>query len=67
MLLLQGIPSVSRAVITIDEKGGVQKYKLLVEGDNLQAVIATRGVKGTATTSNNTAEMEKTLGIEAAR
>ena len=26
-----------------------------------------KGVKGTATTSNNTAEVEKVLGIEAAR
>ena len=34
---------------------------------NLRAVMATMGVKGTATTSNHTAEVEKTLGIEAAR
>ena len=34
---------------------------------NLQRVIATRGVRGTATTSNHTAEVEKALGIEAAR
>ncbi|XP_072037718.1 LOW QUALITY PROTEIN: DNA-directed RNA polymerase III subunit RPC1-like [Amphiura filiformis] len=66
-VVIKGIPSVSRAVITLDDKAGQKKYKLLVEGDNLQAVIATRGVKGTATTSNNTSEMEKTLGIEAAR
>lgn len=38
-----------------------------MEGLNLQAVIATNGVKGTRTTSNHTAEVEKTLGIEAAR
>ena len=34
---------------------------------NLRAVMATMGVKGTATTSNHTAEVERTLGIEAAR
>ncbi|XP_030835383.1 DNA-directed RNA polymerase III subunit RPC1 isoform X1 [Strongylocentrotus purpuratus] len=66
-VVIQGSPNVSRAVIHIDEKAGELKYKLLVEGDNLQGVIATRGVKGTHTTSNNTVEMEKTLGIEAAR
>ncbi len=47
--------------------GGRDKYKLLVEGMNLQSVMATMGVKGTACTSNHTAEMENTLGIEAAR
>ncbi|XP_072164609.1 DNA-directed RNA polymerase III subunit RPC1-like [Diadema setosum] len=66
-VVIQGSPNVSRAVIHIDEKGGKEKFKLLVEGDNLQGVIATRGVKGTHTTSNNTYEMERTLGIEAAR
>ena len=42
-ILSQGSPNVSRAVIHIDEKAGRQTYKLLVEGDNLQGVIATRG------------------------
>ena len=66
-LTLQGISSVTRAIIHMDEGKGGEKYKLLVEGMNLQAVMATRGVKGTATTSNHTAEAEKALGIEAAR
>ncbi|MBN3302766.1 RPC1 polymerase, partial [Amia calva] len=66
-IVVQGIPEVSRAVIHIDEQSGKEKYKLLVEGDNLRAVMATHGVKGTRTTSNNTYEVEKTLGIEAAR
>ncbi|XP_053306455.1 DNA-directed RNA polymerase III subunit RPC1 isoform X2 [Spea bombifrons] len=66
-VVVQGIPEVSRAVIHIDEQSGKEKYKLLVEGDNLRAVMATHGVKGSHTTSNNTYEVEKTLGIEAAR
>ncbi|OXB70112.1 UNVERIFIED_CONTAM: hypothetical protein H355_005184, partial [Colinus virginianus] len=66
-VVVQGIPEVSRAVIHIDEQSGKEKYKLLVEGDNLRAVMATHGVKGTKTSSNNTYEVEKTLGIEAAR
>ena len=55
---MQGIPEVSRAVIHIDEQSGKEKYKLLVEGDNLRAVMATHGVKGTRTTSNNTLRAE---------
>ncbi|KAG2462619.1 RPC1 polymerase, partial [Polypterus senegalus] len=66
-IVVQGIPEVSRAVIHVDEQSGKEKFKLLVEGDNLRAVMATHGVKGTKTTSNNTYEVEKTLGIEAAR
>ncbi|XP_048419561.1 DNA-directed RNA polymerase III subunit RPC1 isoform X3 [Stegostoma tigrinum] len=66
-IVVQGIPEVARAVIHVDEQGGKEKYKLLVEGDNLRAVMATHGVKGTHTTSNNTYEVEKTLGIEGAR
>ncbi|KAK2176857.1 hypothetical protein NP493_625g00001 [Ridgeia piscesae] len=65
-VIIKGISTVSRAVIHIDEKQA-NKYKLLVEGNNLRQVIATRGVKGTQTVSNNICEVEKTLGIEAAR
>lgn len=57
-VVVQGIPEVSRAVIHIDEQSGKEKYKLLVEGDNLRAVMATHGVKGTRTTSNNTYEVQ---------
>ena len=57
----------SRAVIHIDEKSVGTRYKLLVEGNNLRQVMATTGVKATHTASNNTYEVEKTLGIEAAR
>ena len=67
ILYFQGISTVSRAIIHVDESNGGRKYKLLVEGVNLQAVMATKGVKGTACTSNHTAEAESTLGIEAAR
>ncbi|MED6293712.1 DNA-directed RNA polymerase III subunit RPC1 [Characodon lateralis] len=66
-VVVQGIPEVARAVIHIDEQKGKNKYKLLVEGDNLRAVMATHGVNGSRATSNNTYEVERTLGIEAAR
>lgn len=72
-ILIKGDQSVSRAIIHVDEdkesKNGAkkEKYKLLVEGNNLRAVMGTSGVKGTGCTSNNVIEVEKTLGIEAAR
>ncbi|XP_013420118.1 DNA-directed RNA polymerase III subunit RPC1 isoform X2 [Lingula anatina] len=65
-VIIKGLKSVTRAVIHADEKKG-ECYKLLVEGDNLREVMATPGVKGPETYSNNTFEVEKTLGIEAAR
>lgn len=65
--LAQGISSVTRAIIHKDESKEGERYKLLVEGLNLRAVIATPGIKGIATTSNHTMEVEKYLGIEAAR
>ena len=63
-VIVQGIPSVERAVIN-DLGGG--KYNLLVEGTNLQAVMGTEGVNGGDTTTNHVMETERTLGIEAAR
>lgn len=62
---IRGIPSVSRAVIHKDEKSG--HYELLIEGDNLSGVMATQGVDGSKCKSNNTYEVWRTLGIEAAR
>ena len=41
--VLQGISSVMRAVIHVDEKATNTAYKLLVEGNNLRMVLATRG------------------------
>ncbi len=65
-VIVQGIPSVQRAVINHDDsdKG---KLHLLVEGLGLQAVIGTPGVDGTGTTTNHIMELEEVLGIEAAR
>ena len=63
---VQGIPTVNRAVVnTLDVSAGT--FNLLVEGYGLRAVMATEGVDGTQTKSNHIMEVEKTLGIEAAR
>uniref|UniRef100_H2ZH13 DNA-directed RNA polymerase subunit n=1 Tax=Ciona savignyi TaxID=51511 RepID=H2ZH13_CIOSA len=67
-VVVQGLHAVSRAVIHIDESdAGQEKYKLLVEGNDLGGVMAIPGVAGERTTSNNTIEVERCLGIEAAR
>lgn len=63
-VIVQGTPNVNRAVIN-DKGDGT--FNLLVEGYNLRGVMTTLGVKGTETTSNHVIEMEKVLGIEAAR
>ena len=61
------MPTISRAVIHINDTKVPNKYTLIVEGDNMREVMATYGVKGTTATSNNVAEIRATLGIEAAR
>ncbi|XP_050462135.1 DNA-directed RNA polymerase III subunit RPC1 [Cataglyphis hispanica] len=66
-IVVKGMPSVSRVVVHDDTSGGTTRWKLLVEGDNFREVMATYGVLGKKTTSNNTIEVFKTLGIEAAR
>ena len=63
-VMIKGIPSVNRAVLNHLAGGG---YNLLVEGYGLRSVIATEGIDGRNTTSNHVMEVEKTLGIEAAR
>lgn len=66
-VVIAGIPNVSRAVIAIDDSRGSPKYKLCVEGAGLRDVMATYGVIGKNTKSNNIWEVAVTLGIEAAR
>ncbi|GBP32372.1 DNA-directed RNA polymerase III subunit RPC1 [Eumeta japonica] len=64
---VKGLPQVARAVIACDDTATKTKYKLCVEGDGLRSVMATYGVDGTKTTSNNILEVYQTLGIEAAK
>ncbi|XP_043285852.1 DNA-directed RNA polymerase III subunit RPC1 [Venturia canescens] len=66
-VVIKGLPTVARAVIHNDDTSGSTRYKVFVEGDNMREVMATPGVLGCKTTSNNTIEVFKTLGIEAAR
>lgn len=59
----QGVPGLQRAVIQQTTSG----KDLLVEGEGLREVMTTDGVIGWKTTSNHVMEVEKVLGIEAAR
>ncbi|KAG8185895.1 hypothetical protein JTE90_028895 [Oedothorax gibbosus] len=63
LVTIQGISTVTRALIHVEG----DKYELQIEGIGLGAVMATRGVKGKSTSSNHTMEVEKYLGIEAAK
>lgn len=65
-VVVKGIPTVDRAVITLDDKGN-NSYKLFVEGEGMREVMGTRGVNSRETTSNSTLEVFRSLGIEAAR
>lgn len=68
-VIVQGIPTVSRAVINEETDANTKKklYYLLVEGYGLQDVMTTPGVDAKLTKSNHIMEMQKVLGIEAAR
>jgi DNA-directed RNA polymerase III subunit RPC1 len=69
---IQGLSTVSRAVI--NEVSSENRFELIIEGDGLKEVLGAQGVglhffnaDGLNTTTNNTLECLKTLGIEAAR
>ncbi|KAJ4819747.1 DNA-directed RNA polymerase subunit [Rhynchospora pubera] len=70
-VIVKGIPTVERAVIEKKKKNENNKeidvYNLIVEGTNLLAVMGTPGIDGSKTTSNHVMEVQRTLGIEAAR
>jgi DNA-directed RNA polymerase III subunit RPC1 len=66
-VIVQGIPSVNRAVINAEEKNGHSSYHLLVEGYGLAEVMGAPGIDGRRTNTNHVIEVEQTLGVEAAR
>mmetsp|Transcript_12160 Transcript_12160/g.26843 ORF Transcript_12160/g.26843 Transcript_12160/m.26843 type:complete len:1179 (-) Transcript_12160:120-3656(-) len=66
-VVVQGIPSVGRAVINKQEKDGRATYNLLMEGYGLQDVMGSPGIDGLDTTTNHVLEVEEVLGVEAAR
>jgi DNA-directed RNA polymerase III subunit RPC1 len=66
-VIVQGIPTVNRAVINETDKDGKQSYNLYVEGYGLQEVMGSPGIDGLKTTTNHVLEVEAVLGVEAAR
>ncbi|KAL0083699.1 hypothetical protein J3Q64DRAFT_1748787 [Phycomyces blakesleeanus] len=65
-VIIKGLPSVVRAVIS-EKAGGSGSKQLLVEGYGLLDVMTTDGIIGENTTSNHIMEVAQVLGIEAAR
>ncbi len=65
-VVVKGYPSVVRAVIN-EQEGRNGHFELLAEGYGLRDVMNTDGIIGTKTSSNHIMEVEKVLGIEAAR
>lgn len=68
-VLVKGIKDVKRAVIAEnkDKKTGVLTYDLVAESMDLLSVMNVDGIIGTQTTCNHILEVQRVLGIEAAR
>ena len=66
-IIVSGIPSIHRAVITNKSESAKAEYNLGIEGMGLKQVMFTPGIDGTKTSSNHILEIENVLGIEAAR
>ena len=73
-VVVAGIAAIPRAIITRKEEGektaeekGRECFQLLVEGVGLQAVMGVRGLRGETARTTHVMEVEKVLGIEAAR
>ena len=62
-VMVKGIPGVRRAFVSRDKDA----YKVLITGTDLRGVMATRGIDGRRVVCNHIIEVERTLGIEAAR
>lgn len=63
-VVVKGIPGVQRAFVSLEKD---QSYKVLITGTDMRRVMATRGIDGTRVLCNHIMEVERTLGIEAAR
>jgi len=61
---VSGIEGVNQVFINKDKDGS---YELYVEGNSFLKVLSTPGVRWKSTTSNHILDVEKVLGIEAAR
>lgn len=62
---VDGIPTIERVVIS--KKPDSENYILYIEGTDLMSVMVTDGIVSSQVISNSINEVEKVLGIEAAR
>ncbi|MBU1196933.1 DNA-directed RNA polymerase subunit A' [Candidatus Micrarchaeota archaeon] len=62
-IVLKGVPGIHRAILL--EKNG--EYSIATEGSNLEVVLQIPEVDSFRTTTNDTMEIQRVLGIEAAR
>jgi len=65
-VIVRGINTVNRAIVNKVE-GDEKRFNLLIEGYGLADVMGTPGVDGRQAKSNHIIEVERVLGIEAAR
>lgn len=63
---VSGLDGVNRAIIS-EEKGDPKTYSLFIESNNFLSVLTTPGIDWEHTKSNHVVDVEKVLGIEAAR
>ncbi len=67
-VVFKGIDGVERVVIRKEEvEDGDEEYVLYTEGSKFKKALKVEGVDSTRTKTNNLHEMQKALGIEAAR
>jgi DNA-directed RNA polymerase III subunit RPC1 len=69
-VIVSGISNITRAVINKKENSAATEgytYNLVIEGNGLSDIMVTPGINHKQCFSNNIIEVEKVLGIEAAR
>lgn len=69
-VVIKGVPGIVHAVICHDDENkdpNKTRLKMVAEGDNLLGVMGTRGVLARKVDTNNIVEVNRVLGIEAAR
>lgn len=66
-IVFKGIEGIDRVVIRKEETEEGEEYVLYTEGSEFKKVLGVEGVDETRTRTNNIHEMQKALGIEAAR